>query len=66
MRLKVEVYMFVNDKPKTLVTKLVAMDIGDNIEDCIKEGARVFELFVEENPRIAKDLLGVKSTLVIW
>lgn len=65
MKLKVEVYMIVNDRPKTIDTRWVAMDREGSIEDCMKEGARVFERFVKENPRIGKDLLGVKSTLVI-
>ena len=66
MKLKMEVYMIVNDKPKTIDIKWVDVDRGETIEDCMKKGERVFEIFVENNPRISKDMLGVKSTLVIW
>lgn len=66
MKLKVEVYLIVNDRPKTIDTKWVSMDKDECIEDCIKNGERIFERFIKDNPGISKDMLGVKSTLVIW
>ena len=66
MDLKVDVYIIVNAKPKTIFTKYAIMNGKATIDSCNDKLHEVLNEFIDSNKQLPSNMLGVKGTLVIW